>query len=259
MADGMARLMEDFRIASEGDGRMDVVHSAEAGLNETCLQLFGLTELRTFPPGYDVDVVPLYQYLFHECIVLQGMMGHAPEPFHLAIRNAVNCVLGGLPGGVLTGDGTLLDKDTDNWALWLPHVEKSEDAFEMIRTVAALRRGPGRPYLVFGRMLRPAETTGIGTMAWTSNGRENRIPAVFHSAWQGPDGRVGVVLANWTPVEQSLVICDGRLTNGGLPVTVHLSERTLDRWEGVPVSGGIPITLPPHSCAVLEKGGHPHG
>ena len=258
MADGMARLMEDFQDAAASDGRTDVVHSAEAGLNETCLQLFGLTELRTFPPGYDVDVVPLYQYLFHECIVLQGMMGHAPEPFHLAIRNAVNCVLGGLPGGVLTGDGTLLDKDTDNWAPWLPHVEKSEDAFEMIRTVAALRRGPGRPYLVFGRMLRPAETTGIETMVWTSNGRENWIPAVFHSAWQGSDGRVGVVFANWTSSEQSLVVYDGRLTDGGAPVTVHLSGRTLDRQESLPDSGRITLTLPPHSCAVLEKGGNRH-
>ena len=156
MAASMAQFMADLQQISVEMGEPGVVHSAESGLNETCLAWFQETELRTYPPNYGVDTIPLYQFLFHECVILQGMMGNAPEPYHLVIRNAVNGVLGGIPGGVLTGDGTLLDKDTNNWAPWEPKVENSANAFEMIRVVTALRRGPGRDYLIYGRMLRPA-------------------------------------------------------------------------------------------------------
>ena len=97
MAESMQKFMQGLHQISHEMSEPGVVHSAESGLNETCLPLFQETELRTFPPGYGIDTVPLYQYLFHECIILQGMMGNAPEPYHLVIRNAVNCVLGGSP------------------------------------------------------------------------------------------------------------------------------------------------------------------
>ncbi len=158
------------------------------------------------------DFVPLYQFLFHECIVIQGMMGTAPEPYHLPIRNAANCVFGEIPGGVMIGDGTLLNKDTSNWAPWEPKVGSDDDAVEMIRTVTALRRGPGKDFLVFGRMLRPAALEGIPTIEWTQ-ANAHRIPAVFHSAWQAPDGRVGVVLANWTSQDQAVSVTDPRLAD----------------------------------------------
>ena len=93
----MAQFMAELHQSARDAGERGVVHSAESGLNEVCLPLFQETELRTFPPDYGVDTIPLYQYLFHECVVLQGMMGNAPEPYHLALRNATNCVLGGNP------------------------------------------------------------------------------------------------------------------------------------------------------------------
>ena len=253
MAEKMQLFMNELHRLAREAGEPGVVHSAESGLNEVCLPLFQETELRTFPPGYGVDIVPLYQYLFHECVVLQGMMGNAPEPFHLVIRNAVNCVLGGIPGGVLTGDGTFLDKDTNNWAAWQPKVENSEHAFTMIRAVAALRRGPAKDFLVYGRMLRPATVHGIKTVEWSANGRINRIPAVFHSVWQAPDGRMGIVLANWTTEPQIIAIHDDRLHPGEDKLTLHVSGAgqpgTPAYWAG----GGVTLTLPALSCACLVR------
>jgi hypothetical protein len=250
MHERMASFMQALHQAAGELGEPGVVHSAESGLNECCLPLFQQTELRTFPPGYPVDTIPIYQYLFHECVVLQGMMGNAPEPYHLAIRNAVNCVLGGIPGGVLTGDGTLLDKDTNNWAPWQPHVEHSEDAFAMIRAVAALRRGPGKDFLVYGRMMRPAQVDGVPVMEWESGGRRNRIPAVFHSAWQAPDGRPGVVLANWTGAPRAVSVADARLD--GIAITLHVSGPQIESSAITPVNGALSVELPPLSCALVS-------
>ena len=69
-----------------------------------------------------------------------------------------------------------------NWAPWEPMVGSDDDAVEMIRTVTALRRGPGKDFLVFGRMLRPAAVAGIQTIEWTHGKRTHRIPTVFHTA-----------------------------------------------------------------------------
>lgn len=252
MHEKLQELMQGFEEAEKRQGMGTVVHSAESGLNEMCLPMFHQTELRIFPENYGTDVVPMYQYLFHECIALQGMMGNAPEPYHLALRNAANCVLGGMPGGVLTGDGTLLDKNTNNWALWEPHVENSEQAFEMIRTVAALRRGVGKDYLLYGRMLRPAMVPGIPMINWTFNGRSNSIPSVFHNVWQTPTGQIGVVLSNWTSVTQKVRIMDERLAVLHRPLQITISERTMCTEIANYGEGGLMLELPPFSCALVH-------
>ncbi|MCL4506169.1 MAG: DUF6259 domain-containing protein [Chloroflexi bacterium] len=252
MAEKMAQFMTSLHASAREAGAVGVAHSAESGLNEYCLPLFQQTELRTYPPHYGVDIVPLYQYLFHECVVLQGMMGNAPEPYHLVIRNAVNCVLGGIPGGVLTGDGTLLDKDTNNWAPWQPHVENSAHAFQMIRAVSALRRGPGKDFLVYGRMLRPVQANGIPMVEWHYNGRLNRIPAVFHSAWQAQDGRTAIVLANWTTDSQTVVIEDDRLRIGHDALTLQVSDAELHNVALAQTDQTMTVTLPALSCALLS-------
>jgi len=249
MSDKMKLFIEEFHKAAVEYGQEHVIHSAESGLNETCLQLFQQTELRTFPPGYGNDVIPLYQYLFHECVVIQGMMGNAPEPYHLSIRNAVNCVLGGIPGGVLTGDGALLDKDTFNWEEWEPKVENSENAFMLIRNVTALRKGEGRRFLVFGRMQRPADIEGIEDLSWKFNGRENSVPKVFHSAWRSPDEGFGIVLCNWTSEEIKLMVDDDRL---GEEVNVVIYEKCINS-SIMARRSGIFVILSGHSCAVLSE------
>ena len=122
-----------------------MIQSVEQPCNEYCLPLFQQCDVRVGPPSSGQDsFVPLYHYLFHECIIMHGMMGYGPEPYHLPIRNAYNGVLGEIPGAVMIGDGTLLNKNTGNWAPWEPRVGSDDDALEMIRTVTAMRRGPGR-------------------------------------------------------------------------------------------------------------------
>jgi hypothetical protein len=246
----MEQVIAEFRAAAQTAGEVGVINSAEAGVNECCLPLFQETDLRVYPPGHADDFVPLYQFLFHECIVIQGMMGSAPEPYHLPIRNAANCVFGEIPGAVMVGDGSLLNRDTMNWAPWEPKVGSDDDAVEMIRTVTTMRKGPGKDFLVCGRMLRPVAVEGIQTIEWTHGERSHRIPAVFHATWQAPDGRVGVVLANWTSQEQAITVADPHL-DGSL--TVYVSGRALSSHSVPDPASGARVTLPPLSCALVEQ------
>ena len=59
-------------------------------------------------------------------------------------------------------------------------------------------------------MQRPAKTGPIKVVAWESHNRWNKMPAVFHAAWQAPDGRLGFVLANWTTQRQTCLLYTSR-------------------------------------------------
>jgi len=246
-------MLHDISDKHEPDrSKNHVVYSAESGLNECCLPLFEQTELRIYPPGMREDVVPLYQYLYHECVILQGMMGNAPEPYHLALRTAANCVLGGIPGGVLAGEGRLLDKDTNNWAPWEPYIEES-DYYGLIRAVSALRRGPGRDFLVFGRMMRPAEVTDVAKKTWRFEDRDNTLDTVFHTAWRSPGGKHGVVFANWTGEDQSCTVRDGRVLSGSARLGVFSAGSGENTRVYDKAGGSLRVDLPPYSCALVEE------
>ena len=245
----MQDLVQRFHAEARNADQSGALQSVESPCNEYCLPLFQQCDVRVSPQGTGhPHFVPLYHYLFHECIVMHGMMGWGPEPYHLPIRNALNAVLGEIPGGAMIGDGTLLNKNTSNWAPWEPRVGSDDDALEMIRTITALRRGPAKPFLVFGRMLSPSQIDGIETINWHYENHNREMPAVFHAAWQDPEGQFGVALANWTTDERQLSVIDSRL---GAKATCHVSGRTMQSEMSRAQDNRIDITLPPLSCALV--------
>ena len=99
----------------------------------------------------------------------------------------------------------------------------------MMKHATTLRRGAGKPYLVYGKMQPPAQIDGIESLHWEFGGFCNEAPAVFHSAWEAPEGDYAVVLANWTGAPREVTVSAPRL---GEPRTV---------------------TVPPCNCLLLEK------
>ncbi|HPN35803.1 MAG TPA: DUF6259 domain-containing protein [bacterium] len=246
-------------LAASAEDR-HVILSVEACVNDCCLPYFQEADVRAVPERNDTAddlaayTIPLYQFLFHECLIMHGMMSRGPEPYHVPIANALNGVLGEIPGGVLTGDGTLLDKDTWNWGAWTPRIGDADHGLEMIRTVTALRRGAGKNYLVYGRMMRPAHVEQISVIEWVFKGKRQAMPAVFHSAWKNPQGRFALTLANWTADHQTAHIHDQRLTSQVREIIsgVEMTERLRES-----VGGELTIDLPPLSIALIENSGNP--
>jgi hypothetical protein len=249
----MARAMEAmiglFAEATVEAGETAVIQSTECPCNEYCLPLFQQSDVRVSPPTSGLaNFAPVYHYLYHECSILHGMMSTGAEPHALEIRNAWNGVLGEIPGAVLIGDGTLLNRDTFNWADWEPKVGDNAAALAMLGAVTWARQGEGRPSLVYGRMQRPASVQGIPVLEWDHDGRHHAVPAVAHAAWQGPDGRHAVVLANWTQETRSITVKDPRLGTTA-ELAVYGGET---RTEVIAMPGaGAEVALPPLSCSVL--------
>ena len=257
MNSGMQLLLDSFRkIAAEetakSQGQRRFVFSVESPPNEFFMPNFQICDQRIVPPGhrgYGHAFFPLHSFLYHEFVVIQGGFGSAPEPYHMPIRNAYNLVVGEIPGGVLTGDGSLLNRDTFNWAPWVPPVGDNDDSLQMLRSTAALRRGKARDFLVFGRMQRPAAATGIKVVHWETDGQVHKIPAVFHSAWQSPQGSFGIVMANWTKETHEVTLSDSRL---GSEIVESISAQEVMTRPRRLNQGKINVSLPPLSCALIE-------
>ena len=99
-------------------------------------------------------------------------------------------------------------------------------------------------------MLRPADVQNIEIIRWQEGNQEHHIPAVFHAAWQAPDERVGIVLANWTTETQKVCVVDDRLGDG---VLASVSADSLDSEVLSSTNGSLMITLPKLSFILLER------
>jgi hypothetical protein len=255
----MQRLLDDFRrIADEqtlkSDGKRKFAFSVETPPNEFFMRNFQVADQRVAPPGhstYGTLFFPLYAFLYHEFVLLQGGFGLAPTPYHMQLQNAGNLVMGEITGGILTGDGTLLNRGETNhwWAPWSPPVGNNDDSLAMLRCTTALRRGKAKDFLVFGRMQRPSDIAGIKIVHWESDGLVRKIAAVLHSAWQTPDGRFGIVLANWTNETQLVSISDARL---GKQIVETISTQELKTRARQANLGKVPVSLPPLGCMLVE-------
>jgi hypothetical protein len=84
---------------------------------------------------------------------------------------------------------------------------------------------------------------------WDDRGAHHQVPAIAHAAWRAPDGRIGIVLANWTNEDITVTVPDERLGNApivhtygrGAPTSVAREPRTLTR-----------PTVPALGCVLLE-------
>jgi hypothetical protein len=257
MTAAMESLIQEFRqinaeTAQQSGGERKLAFSVEQPPNEYFMADFQICDARVIPPGHkgwESNFIPLYHFLYHEFVLIQGGFGSAPEPYHMPIRSAYNLVVGEIPGGVITGDGLLLNKDTFNWAPWEPPIGNNDDSLEALRTTTALRRGKARDFLVFGRMQRPSDVRNIKIMEWQFGGDMHRIPSVFHSAWRDPQSRFGIVLANWTKETQTVQIADSRL---GRQFTESISSSEV-RSKVLPMISEVSVSLPSLSCALLSS------
>ena len=251
MTHSMTSLIGDLRdaIGDVAGGRL-VALSVEGPVSEPHLQRIQLCDVRIVPDGHVAPhplwygSVPLFHYLYHELILIQGGFGFGPEPHHLTTKNAFNLVVGAMPGGVLQGDGRLLERDSVNFGPWQPYHGDEAAGYAVLRAGLALRRGPGRPFLVFGRMERSASVRGIKPVSWIFEGRRHRLPSIFHRTWRAPDGRLALAVANWTAQTRQVTVDDVRFDDDG---AVSWSDGVIHETR----ADGRAIELPPFACAML--------
>jgi hypothetical protein len=245
MTEGIDRLVNGMWDAAGTAGR-DIVYSVEAPPNEYNMPRFQTCDIRHHPQDH---TIPLYQYLFHEFILTQGAFALAPNPHWMEIKTVRSLTLGDIPSGILGPGGRLMAHEGTPWALWDSPEGDQEAIFALLKAALALRRGAGKPWLVFGRMQKPAKVSGAAGRRWTHENRVVDIPSVLHAKWTDANGRPAVVLGNWTRDEQTLRVADRGLAESlSLTIVSANGEETRDTRLS---DGTAEMTLPGLSYALL--------
>lgn len=191
------------------------------------------------------ELVPVFAYLYHEYgpVRLDGwgkVVAELGELFYTIVARVY--LWGGLfeinaefsPMEVINGRE---NPPAEHYVDFAPRgFAFDTDRAAYIRQFAAVRTGLGRPYLAFGRMLRPPEFAAASyTATWFSyncptawaeyeDHGELRVPSVIASAWAAQDGSVAWFFANTSGVEQQIRAYGDR-ARFGLPETGRLRIR----------------------------------
>ena len=209
--------------------------SCEGAPPETHLQDFQIWDAR-------VSTCPLYSFLYHE-------YGNGFEGFYTnrvndeALRlSAARALVNGYIVEFTLRDKGRIEYDWDQ--TWTRAVPDQAAILDWAKRINHFRAGVAHDYLVYGRMLRPWAVSGVGErdFGW---GKE---PLVQSATWQAPNGRIGVVLANYADLPESpRVELEGQ---GSKKLVLDIDGQKEVREVQLP--NVIEIPMQPRSLCLLE-------
>lgn len=245
MTEALGDLLARFEGLAEKEDR-EIVFSVEGAPNDYFMDHFQVCDIR---PNVDPGsrCVPLYQYLFHEYILTQAAFAPGPNPYWMQIKTAHSFVFGDLLTAIMGPEGRLMNWAGHPWALWSEPAGQQDQVLTLLRRSIAMRRGIGRDFLAFGRLLRPFPVHDVESVNWMCDDRLMSMPAVLHARWEAPDGRTAVSLANWTDREQTVRL-DGR-GDGWVPRRCRMQGDELRTVERHQLAA---LTLPPLTVALVD-------
>ncbi|MGJ6981554.1 DUF6259 domain-containing protein [Aestuariimicrobium soli] len=232
MTHRMDALLDAFDEVAAGAGR-PVVFSVERPPNDHHQPRLHSGDSRpNLKPGS--HRWPLHKYLFGDRVLTHSCFGLGPTTHWMAIKTAMACVLGDMPGAILSRDGRLQAYGGAMWPRWDEPPADQEAMLTLLGAVARLRRGAGRDFLVFGRMLADELIGDVDQVSWTDDRGPWTYPAVMQGAWVTPAGTRGVALCNWTREPRTVSVAE-RWLDGGVVILVGA--------DGAPSGGPVGRTI----------------
>lgn len=198
--------------------------------------------------------VPAYAYVHHE--YLNNFMGNQNgvsafvdiprSPLNLHQRAALSFVQGDFLTAVLKGGGKLCWEWGGSWDAEGPD---HDSVAALLRNLNAWRRGAGKPYLLYGRMLKPFPVTGDYEIPIITP-RDQRIPfrSVFTTRWQA-GGKTAQVLVNYTPEPQRVTLRCGEAAGRAVLFTGPRAAGTAASTAG---ADGLVLELSPLNAVLVE-------
>jgi len=226
-------LQADTAVARSTDP--GVATAVEGAPPECYLQEFQTWDAR-------VGRCPLYSFLYHE--YANGHEGFytnrvGDEALRLSVARAI--VTGYMLNFTLRDKG-LIEYDWDQ--LWTRAIPDQNGIIDWTKRSNHFRAGVARDYLVFGRMLRPWRVSNVTErdFGW---GKE---PLVQSATWKAPDGRIGIVLANWGDLGAApRVELEGY---GTKDLVLYLDGQQIQRREQLP--NVLDIDMAPRALCLIE-------
>ncbi len=215
----MRNLLANIRNQLAHNGHPQTRLGCEAAAAEPYIEYLPLNDLRYFIGFNYGRPVSALAYVYHEyttnfmgnqCEVMSWIDGNK-SPHNLALRYAYSFISGDLLTIIIKDGGQMHWAWCCKWDVTPPEQDKH---WSFVRNLNAWRRGIGKPFLYFGRMLTPRVLDGTQIVPLhLRTGLKIDYSAVLTSRWISPDNKIAQFLVNYTDQSQTLTIpgCSGAL------------------------------------------------
>jgi len=213
-----------------------VAMSCEGAPPEPYLQYFQIWDAR-------IGTCPLFSFVYHEYVNGQeGLYTGRISDEGLRASAARALVTGYMVNFSLRNKGLIhFDLLQTPWSQAIPD---QAAILDWAKRINHFRAGVARDYLIYGRMLRPWTVSGVSQrdFGW---GME---PGVMSGTWQAPDGRIGIVLANYADLRESPRLeLEGQ---GDKKSILHVGDQIKERVVELPTI--IDLEMEPRSLCLVE-------
>jgi hypothetical protein len=255
MKEAMIDIYQRLDREMKRSGRKIII-GCEAAAAEPFIKYLLYNDLR-----FEIDLwmgipVPAYAYLYHEYV--NNFMGNQnntataidvdKSPLNLHQRIAYSFIAGDMLTVVLADSGKIHWDWCTSWETTKPDQESVK---LLIRNTNAWRKGVGKPFLYYGRMIKPYPIQGTYDIPmFLRQGGVHKFPSLFSSRWLSPDGRQAQMVVNYTKQEQEFILS----CSDSAAETVYLYEDPSGKMaSGVPVKQGrSALSIAPLSAIMVE-------
>lgn len=249
MTEAMSGLYREVQAAADAAGR-HVLIGTEASASEVYTPYLMLNDTRNFLAFSRGTPVPAYAYVYHE--YANNFMGnqcsteffldYPRSPLSYLWRMAYSFCQGDVPTVILGDRGQLL------WAWGMawntPTRPDRQETLRFARNLNRWRRGAAKPYVVFGRMLKPRRLEGVATIPIyrLREAEPMRFDALLSTRWEHA-GKVAQLIVNCTPAEQTARVI-------GLPPGARIVSSPSGAERK---AAGDSICVPPLDAVLIEE------
>ncbi len=182
-----------------------ILLGCESAAAESYIPYLMLSDNR-FNINYNIGrPVPLYSYIYHE--YLHNFSGNSVSSLNfIDIHKSPECHLMRIAYSFLAGDLMTLVINQDGEIVWswgqrdFSVLPQKAPILKFVKSATAYRRGVGKEFLVFGRMIKACEVTCEKVLMVKPNREDydNYYPVVLTSAWCNDKGQKAQFFANYT-------------------------------------------------------------
>lgn len=228
-----------------------VLLGCESAASEAYISYLNFSDNR-FNLNYMVGKpVPLYGYIYHE--YLQNFSGNSVSSLDfIDIHKSPDCHLLRVAHSYLAGDLMTLVINQDGDIVWswgerdFSILPDKKAVLQFVKSATAYRRGCGKDYLVYGKMIKPCSVS-CETVAMHKPNTDyvTEYPAVLTTAWESQCGEKAQFFASYRKQEEKFTL-NLKGTNGAS----LLDESGNIIMELKPEICNLKIT--PHSVLMIE-------
>lgn len=253
--EAMEGILKRLMDIVDRSGKKTVI-GCESAAAEPYIPYLMFNDLRFNINYFYAKPVPAYAYIFHEYI--NNFMGNQNNSCAaISIEKTPDNLLFRLAYSFIAGDMLTLvlkDKGEINWdwgTEWTVPGLDQDAVKKLVGNLNVWRKNAAKPFLCFGRMLKPYEINGAHSVELTLyHGSKLVYPSLLSSRWISPEGREAQIFVNYTKKPQKFTLDYPVSDYNSIKIWRSAKGETCEKFDNLDKLSGLEIA--PLSALMIE-------